>query len=156
MKIGTMELLVILLVAFLVLGPDKTAMYTKKLGKGLRTLRIYMNSFTEDITETVTEPLQELQKPLEELKKPLEDLQKPLEESIDTVRAPIDELRSDIRMNDAKLRKPIDLKSKPKAEKKASEPAAEVEEAIPVAEPEEAIPVAEIEEAIPVEPTEKV
>lgn len=124
MKIGTMELVVILLVAFLVLGPEKTALYTKKLGKSLRALRIYINSFTEDFTETVTEPLQDLQQPLEELRKPLE-------ESVQAVRKPMDELQDSLRRYDAKLRTP----SKPKTETQAP---TETEE-----EPEEAIPVAE-------------
>lgn len=132
MKIGTMELLVILLIAFLVLGPDRTATYTKKFGKGLRTLRIYMNSFTEDITETVTEPLRDLQQPLEELKKPLEELQKPLEESLQAVRAPMDELEQAVHMNDAKLKAPLDLKEEPEKEAKQSADSEEPEEAVPL------------------------
>lgn len=122
MKIGTMELLVILLIAFLVLGPDRTAAYTKKLGKGLRTLRIYMNSFTEDVTETVTEPLRDLQQPLEELKKPFEDLQKPLEESLQAVRAPMDELEQAVHVNDAKLKAPLELKTPADKPAEAEEP----------------------------------
>ena len=83
MRIGTMELLVILLVAFLVLGPEKTAQYTKKAGKAIRTLKFYMNSFTDDLKEPlqeITQPLEEIKKPLEELKQPLEELKKPLAE----------------------------------------------------------------------------
>ena len=132
MKIGTMELVVILLVAFFVLGPEKTADYMKKVGKALRTLSIYMNSFTEDITESVTEPLQELQKPLEELKKPFEEMQKPLEETVNLVRQPMDELEQSLRMNDAKLKAPLDLKSSAKDEQTPSADAEEPEEAVPL------------------------
>lgn len=120
MKIGTLELVVILLVAFLVLGPDKTLAYTRKIGKGLRTLRVYMNSFTEDIRENVTEPLNELAEPLAEIAKPFDDIAK-------TVQEPLKELdmtvkQSEIRLNSTSTPKP-----------KAAAPAVEeLEEAIPI------------------------
>ena len=136
MKIGTMELVVILFIAFLVLGPEQTAAYTRKLGKALRTLRIYMNSITEDITDTITEPLQEIQKPLEELKKPLEELQKPLEDSLSIVRKPMDELEQAVHMNDAKLHAPLDLKQGTAGALPLSTTAEELEEAVPLQENE--------------------
>ena len=138
MKIGTMELVVILLVAFLVLGPDQTAIYTKKLGKALKTLRIYMNSFTEEITETVAEPLRDLREPLEELKKPFEELQKPLEDSVSAVQKPFNELEHTVRDNDSKLKATLD---KPLAAEDL-EDAVAVEEAITVEALETAAPVA--------------
>ena len=121
MKIGTMELAVILLVAFLVLGPEQTARYTKKLGKALRTLRNYMNSFTEEITESVEEPLQDLREPLEELKKPFKELQKPLEDSVSAVRKPVNELEQAVRRSDTKLKAALD---EPLIPEKQEEPAA--------------------------------
>ena len=149
MKIGTMELLVILLVAFLVLGPEKTALYTKKLGKGLRALRLYVNSFTEDLTESVTEPLQDLKQPLDDLQKPLKDLQKPLEESVQAVRKPMDELETSLRLSDARLKAPVkDKLAQKTAETGAPTPAAEsadeLEEAISVS--PEAVPAGETEQ----------
>ncbi len=132
MKIGTMEILVILLIAYLVLGPERTVQYTKKLGQMLRTLRIYINSFTEDITESVTEPLQELQKPLEELKKPFEEMQKPLEEAMDLVRQPMDELQQTVRASDAKLKAPLDLKAPAQDGQAPAAETEELEEAVPL------------------------
>lgn len=120
MKVGTFELLVILLVAFLVLGPDQTLAYARKVGKGLRTLRIYMDSFTEDIRENVTEPLNELAQPLTELTKPIDDISK-------AVREPLNELDLSLRQTEAKLNSP----STPK-QAKLPDPVEELEEAIPV------------------------
>jgi Sec-independent protein translocase protein TatA len=125
MKMGTMELIVVLLVAFLVLGPEKTVLYTRKLGKSLRTLKIYMNSFTDDLKETVVEPLQEIQEPLNDLVKPLEDVTK-------SVQQPIDELNANLAINEAKLKAKPSLSSKPKTEnqQKTTEEVIEVAEIV--------------------------
>lgn len=90
MKIGMMELVVILLVAFFVLGPEKTVAYSRKIGKALRTLRIYINSFTDDIRETVTEPLSELAEPVREAMEPIGDLTKPLQDVTKAVQQPVE------------------------------------------------------------------
>lgn len=120
MKIGTLELIVILLIAFLVLGPERTVLYTRKLGKSLRTLKIYINSFTDDLKETVVEPLQEIQEPLNELKKPLED-------AVRTVQQPVDELNTTLVVNESKLR----LRSSAAGKPAAGEAEEELEEALP-------------------------
>ena len=148
MKIGTMELIVILLIAFLVLGPDRTIMYTRKLGKGLRTLRIYINSFTEDIRETVTEPLAEIQQPLNELAKPFEELSKPLEEAAKSIQQPVNELKSTVNMSEAKLNASLQGRggsTKPDA--------SAAEAAKPVPEEEELEEAVLVEEPVPIEET---
>ena len=116
--IGTFELVVILLVAFLVLGPEKTLAYARKIGKGLRTLKVYVNSFTEDIRENVTEPLTELTQPLAEITKPLEDVTKLVQE-------PLQELDMTVKQSN------IMLNSTSEAKPKAAAPE-ELEEAIPI------------------------
>lgn len=92
MKIGTMEIAVILLVAFFVLGPGDTVLFIRKLGKKLSKLKLYISSFTEDINETVVEPLREIPNPLQEIQQPLDELKKPLEETMQALRQPLDEL----------------------------------------------------------------
>lgn len=82
MKIGTMELLVILIVAFLVLGPEKTVIYARKLGKWLRTLKTYINSITEDLKDTVVEPLKEIQEPLKDITKQLGEMANAVENPV--------------------------------------------------------------------------
>ena len=87
MKIGTMELIVIFLVIFFVLGPEKTVLYARKLGKWLRTLKVYIGSLTGELQETIVQPLQDIQEPLKDIAKPLEDLSSSLQQ-------PVNELNS--------------------------------------------------------------
>ncbi len=133
MKIGTMEFIVIFLVVFFVLGPERTVLYARKLGKLLRTLKVYIGSITNDLRETVVEPLQELQEPLKDIAAPLEELTQVTQKSINELNSATYELR-----------KPIDL-SKPAAPK-ATETKPEEEAALEFAELEEAEP--ELEEAV--------
>lgn len=74
MKIGSMELIVVLIVLLVVLGPKQTVLYARKLGKLLRVLKVYLGSLMGELQETVVEPLQEMNEPLKEMVKPLEDL----------------------------------------------------------------------------------
>lgn len=89
MKIGTMELVVIFIVIYLVLDPERTLQYAKKAGKMLRSVKIYISSMTEDIKESVVETLQELKEPLRNLAEPLNELTK-------SVQKPVDELNKTI------------------------------------------------------------
>ena len=107
MKIGTMELLVIFVIVVVVLGPQKTVLYARKLGKWLRVLKTYVSSFMGDFEETVVAPLEELSDPLQELQ--------------DAVQAPVRELDQSLR----------DLKPE------APKPVASPEEPLEFAQPEE-------------------
>ncbi len=89
MGIGTMELVVMLVVAFLVLGPERMVTYARKLGRFLRIVKIYLGSMTEDLRETVIEPLEELQEPLKEMTKPLTDLTKETEATVSGIKRTI-------------------------------------------------------------------
>lgn len=135
MKIGTMELIVIFLVVFFVLGPQKTVLYARKLGKWLRTLKVYLASLTGELRETIVEPLQEISDPLKDITKPLEELSQ-------VAQKPLDELNAAVR----DLERPTDAKP---ATVKADE-----------TKPEEVLEFAELEEAeelttqdAPAEPT---
>ena len=63
MKIGAMELIVIFIVALLVIGPDKLPSYAKKFGNAMREFRKASSDMTQDIRESVVEPLEEAQRP---------------------------------------------------------------------------------------------
>ena len=78
MRIGFTELLVILAVALIILGPDKLPLYMKKLGQALREFRKYSSELTEDLKENVIAPLDEAQRPLREALEPLETMDKEL------------------------------------------------------------------------------
>ena len=81
MKIGAMELIVIFIVALLVIGPDKLPSYAKKFGNAMREFRKASSDMTQDIRESVVEPLEEAQRPLREAMEPLETLKKDVEGS---------------------------------------------------------------------------
>ena len=81
LKIGAMELIVIFIVALLVIGPDKLPSYAKKFGSALREFRKASADMTQDIRESVVEPLEEAQRPLREAMEPLDDLKKDVEGS---------------------------------------------------------------------------
>ena len=64
MRIGFTEILVILAVALIILGPDKLPAYMKKFGQAVREFRKYSSELTEDLKENVIAPLDEAQRPL--------------------------------------------------------------------------------------------
>ena len=74
MKIGAMELIVIFIVALIVIGPDKLPSYAKKFGNALREFKKASADMTQDIRESVVDPLEEAQRPLREAMEPLEEL----------------------------------------------------------------------------------
>lgn len=76
MKIGALELLVVFVVALLVIGPDKLPLYAKKFGAAMREFRKASQDVTQEIRESVIDPLEEAKKPLKEAMEPIEDLQR--------------------------------------------------------------------------------
>lgn len=100
MQIGTLEFIVIVLVAFLVLGPDRTARYAKRLGKGLRVVKVYMESLSEDLQDSVVEPVREIKKPLQQMAQPITDLKR-------AVQAPADELNKSLQKSLQNLKKSV-------------------------------------------------
>lgn len=60
MKIGFTELILVAIVAFVVIGPDKLPEYARKLGKMLRELKKYTGAASEEIQKNVVEPLNEI------------------------------------------------------------------------------------------------
>ncbi len=85
MKLGFWEILVILIVALLVIGPDKLPYYTKKLGLALKEFRKVSESVTKEVRESVIEPLDEASKPLREAVEPLTELKKDIEGNLSSV-----------------------------------------------------------------------
>ena len=82
MRIGFTEILVILAVALIMLGPDKLPAYMKKFGQAVREFRKYSSELTEDLKENVIAPLDEAQRPLREALEPLESLDKELKANV--------------------------------------------------------------------------
>ena len=85
LKLGFWEIMVILVVALLVIGPDKLPYYTKKLGLALKEFRKVSADVTKEVRESVIDPLEEAQKPLREAIEPLEELKKDIEGNFSSV-----------------------------------------------------------------------
>ena len=85
MKIGFTELILVVIVAFVVIGPDKLPEYARKLGKMLRELKKYTGAASEEIQKNVVEPLNEIQAPLKEAVAPLTDIKKDIDNSVKDV-----------------------------------------------------------------------
>jgi Tat protein translocase TatB subunit len=87
MGIGISELLLILVVALLVLGPEKMPVYAKKAGKALNDLKSYAGKLTEDINENIMEPIAEVQKPLKSMAEPLTNIAKDISKPMEDIRS---------------------------------------------------------------------
>ena len=85
MKIGTLELVVIAIVALLVIGPNKLPEYARKLGQAMREFKKASDSLTKEIKENIVEPLDEVQKPLKEAVAPLTEMEKEIKGSFKEV-----------------------------------------------------------------------
>lgn len=86
MKIGFTEIMVILVVALLVLGPDKLPYYARKLGEGLKEFRKVSSEATKDIRESVIEPLEEAQRPLREAMEPITELEEDVRKDVEGIK----------------------------------------------------------------------
>jgi sec-independent protein translocase protein TatB len=68
--VGGNELLVILLLAAIVLGPERLARSAREIGKFVRNVKNYLSSFTDelkaelDVVDSIKEVKDELKKPL--------------------------------------------------------------------------------------------
>jgi sec-independent protein translocase protein TatB len=89
MRIGTSELIVVLIVALLVLGPEKLPFYAKKLGGALSTIKNYTNDFTREINENILEPISTIKEPLDNAAKPLSNL-------AEEIKAPFNEAKMSV------------------------------------------------------------
>lgn len=66
--IGTNELLVILLLAAIVLGPERLARTAREIGKLVRNLKAYFGSLSDEL-KTELDVLDDLKKAKDDLKK---------------------------------------------------------------------------------------
>ncbi len=82
MKIGALERLVIFVVILFVIGPDKLPLYARKFGNAMREFRKASADVTQEIRESVIDPLEEAQAPLREAMEPLEDLDRSLKADV--------------------------------------------------------------------------
>lgn len=94
--IGPLELVVILIVALLVFGPNRLPEIGAKLGRGLRDMRRATRALSEELNETrraVEEPAREIAKPFKDIAQSA----KQVAEAAETLRHPGLALQQDIR-----------------------------------------------------------
>ena len=92
MKIGFTELLLVFVVALLVLGPDKLPSFAKKLGSGLKAFKKASGEITQELKDSVIDPLEKAQEPIREAMKPLEDLDKEVNDNLKDVTKSLENL----------------------------------------------------------------
>lgn len=92
MKIGALELVVIFIVILLVIGPDKLPEYARKFGSAMREFRKASADVTQEIRESVIDPLEEAQAPLREAMEPIEDLESKVKSDIKDVKSDIENI----------------------------------------------------------------
>ena len=92
MKIGMSELIVVLIVALLVLGPDKLPRYARKLGAALAEFRKASDEATREIRENVVEPLEDAQRPLREAMEPVEELDRAVKGNLKEVQTSLNQI----------------------------------------------------------------
>lgn len=80
MKLSMLELFVVFVVAFVLIGPEKLPVYVKKGMLMLKEFKSYTSKLTEEVNESLVEPLQETAAPIremtDEIMEPLEDVKK--------------------------------------------------------------------------------
>lgn len=91
MKIGLWEIVVIVVVAMIVIGPDKLPEYARTAGKWLRQLRTYTDTATKEVKE-ITEPLKEITEPLKDITDPLNAIKKDITSSVTDVTKSINDI----------------------------------------------------------------
>lgn len=131
MKIGGLELIVVLVILILVVGPERTIIYARKAGKWLRVLRVYLGSMTEELRETVVEPLQELQEPLREITQPFNELSKEVTGTVNEISKPFEDTVNDVKRSTNELKtsteKALSISKKPGGAARTASKAAEEE-----------------------------
>ncbi len=83
MKLSVLELFVVFVVAFVVIGPDKMPVYLKKGVKLLKEMKSYTSKLTEEVNETISEPLKETAAPIKDI---ADEITKPLEEVKESIK----------------------------------------------------------------------
>lgn len=81
-KIGTGELIVILIIALLVVGPARLPELAKSIGKAISTTKAYMRGMVDDVADEVTE-----------IKDDIKDLEKDLKETENFIKNPLSEAK---------------------------------------------------------------
>lgn len=119
MKIGTLELVVIAIVALLVIGPNKLPEYARKLGQAMREFKKASDSFTNEIKENIVEPMNEVQEPLKAAVAPITQMEKEIKGSIKEVTDSVNSIgkpgKADSSPSSSEVQQPVTQEAVPEA-----------------------------------------
>jgi TatA/E family protein of Tat protein translocase len=87
--LGVGEIVIVLVIALIFIGPKKLPELAKGLGKGLREFQNAMKG----ISNTVQAPLDQMREPLDQMREPLDQIKEPFEQ----VKAEKDEIQKRIK-----------------------------------------------------------
>lgn len=94
--VGPLELLMILVLALAVFGPDKLPQIGARLGKGLRSLRQTTRQFSAEIEQTrqaIEAPMREAGRPIQEVVQPFGQITAGVQDAVQIVTDPGEALR---------------------------------------------------------------
>ena len=131
MKIGFGELLIVLVVIMLVIGPDKLPDFARKIGKALGEFRHATEDVSAELKENVLDPLDEAAAPIREAIEPIEEIKTSVNHNVREMQRNLGSVGRVSTRKKAEETKP-EAPSAPETEADAVEPA--VPETVPAAE----------------------
>ena len=86
MRIGLVELIVIVIVAIALIKPEKLRGIASNIGKAMRIIKEENDKLNKEIIEPVKETVEPLTQPLQDAVKPVTDLTKEVENTVNEVK----------------------------------------------------------------------
>lgn len=135
--IGGNELIIILVVAFLIFGPDKLPDIARTIGRAIAKFRDAQNEVNEVIRKEVYDPIADKDNPLQKVTEKAADLNKPQQPKTETFaerKARYDKIRAERKAKEDAARAAAEAKEGAGAESAAEKPSPAPAE-VPSAEP---------------------
>ena len=125
-KIGMGELIIILIIALVVLGPEKLPQLGRSVGKAIRSVKKYVHEATQELGDM--EDVREIQKDIQGIQQDIRSMGTSLERS---VREDTKKLEDDMRAAERELNAAIEGPADPPKAAAEASPAAPAETEIP-------------------------
>lgn len=95
MKLGFAEIIVILVVAMIVIGPDKLPYVARNAGKTLRSFRKALNEATEEVRDTLDETMGDVMEPIKDIKRETDGIRQELKSTVKETFDPFGEVKKE-------------------------------------------------------------
>ncbi len=112
-KLGWGELVVILIIALVVLGPEKLPQMGRALGKAVKGVKKYVREVTDELD--AGEEVRELRKDLEEIRRDVSSMGKDIEKSVSDVSEDLTRVKDDMQAAGRELDEAVEDEPKQKA-----------------------------------------